>query len=196
MAARLGWRTPSLYVLGTAAIVVIVLAFPSVAEIAERYTTLSEVQSEETWNGRWSNWQGAYQVIASHPILGAGAGSYAEVAVEYSESVVAHTANKAQVAGEAHNMLLSVASQLGLVGLILFLGMLFFAFRTALPIAQRSALGTGIFLGLIVFMFAGMTLTWEHHKVVYVLFGSVLALQLHNDSARRAPPPSEREGSR
>jgi hypothetical protein len=85
---------------------------------------------------------------------------------------------------------------LGLVGLILFLGILFFLFKAALPIAQGSSLGTGIFLALIVFMLAGMTLPWDDHKLVYVLFGSVLALQLHNDSARRAPPPSEREGSR
>jgi hypothetical protein len=34
-----------------------------------------------------------------------------------------------------------------------------------------------------------MTLTWETQKIVYVLFGSVLALQLHN-SARRVPRPS------
>jgi O-antigen ligase len=127
--------------------------------------------------------------------LGAGAGNYAHIAIEHSESVAAHTARKGEIAGEAHNMLLSVASELGLVGLILYLGVLFFVFKTVVPIAQRSDLGTGIFLGLIVFMIAGMTLTWEHHKVVYVLFGSVLALQLHY-SARRAPPPSEREGDR
>jgi hypothetical protein len=89
---------------------------------------------------------------------------------------------------------LSVASQLGLVGLILFLGILFFLFKTALPIGQGGGLGTGIFLGLIVVMFAGLTLPWEDAKIVYVLFGSVLALQLHS-SARRVPSPAEREGS-
>jgi hypothetical protein len=54
-------------------------------------------------------------------------------------------------------------------------------------------MGTGIFLGLIVFMFAGLTLSWESHKIVYVLFGSILALQLH-DSARRAPSLDKPEG--
>jgi hypothetical protein len=90
-------------------------------------------------------------------------------------------------------MFLGVASELGLAGLILFLGVLFFVFKTAGPIAQGSRLGTGIFLSLIVFMIAGLTLTWEYHKIVYVLFGSVLALQLH-DSARRAPFLPAREG--
>ena len=114
--------------------------------------------------------------------------------MEHSEKGFAQSLKKGKVAGAAHNMFLSVASQLGLVGLILFLGILFFSFKAAVPIAQRSELGTGIFLGLIVVMFAGMSLTLEADKIVYLLFGSVLALQLHN-SARRAPSPAEREGS-
>ena len=190
LAPRLGLRILPVYALGAAAIVVIVLAIPSVGErTLERYMTLSDYQSAETWNGRWSNWQGALKVIESHPILGVGAGNYAEAALDYSTTVQAHSAKKAaeegDIAGAAHNSILGVASQLGLVGLILFLGIMFFAFKTAWPIAQRSDLGTGIFLGLIVATIAGMTLTWENQKIVYVLIGSVLALQLH-DSARRA----------
>jgi len=47
-----------------------------------------------------------------------------------------------------------------------------------------------------VVIIAGMTLPWENEKIAYVLFGSVLALQLHIDSARRASLSAEREGSR
>jgi hypothetical protein len=53
---------------------------------------------------------------------------------------------------------------LGIVGLALFLGILLFAFKAALPVGQRSDLGTGVFLGLIVFVFAGMTLSWENEE--------------------------------
>jgi O-antigen ligase len=195
LAARLGgWRMLSIYVLGAAAIVLIVLAIPSVGEpTLERYMTLSQYQSDETWSGRLSNWQGARKVIASHPILGVGAGNYAEAALDYSESVQSHSVRKDKLSGVAHNIFLSVASQSGLVGLILFLGILFFAFKTAIPIAQGSDLGTGILLALIVSMIAGLTLTWDNHKVVYVLFGSVLALQLHN-SVRRIPSLYKHEG--
>jgi O-antigen ligase len=193
LAARLGWRILPMYVLGAAAVAVIVLAIPAVGEPAlERIMTLPQYQSEETWSGRWSMWQGATDVIASNPILGVGAGNYAEAALDYSESVQAHSAQKDQVAGAAHNIFLSVASQLGAMGLILFLGILFFLFKAAVPLSQGSGLGAGIFLGLIVVMIAGMAQPWEDQKIVYVLFGSVLALQLH-DSARRAPSPAERE---
>ena len=194
LADRLGWRILPLYVLGTAAIVVIVLAIPSVGDPAlERNTTLSQIESEETWNGRESNWQGALDVIASQPILGVGAGNYAEVAMNYSETVQAHSVRKAEVAGATHNIVLGVASELGLVGLILFLVMVFLAFKTAWLIAQRSDLGTGIFLGLIVAMIAGMSQPWEEHKMVYFLFGSVLALQLHY-APRRTPSVGKHEG--
>jgi hypothetical protein len=113
--------------------------------------------------------------------------------MDYSDSVQAHSTRKDEVVGVTHNVVLSVASQLGLVGLILYLGMLFFLFKTALPIAQRSGLGTGILLGLIVAMIAGMAQPWENEKIVYVLLGSVLALQLH-ESARRTPSPDKHEG--
>lgn len=196
LAARLGWRILPLYVLGPVALVVIVLAIPSVGEsILERYTTLSQLQSADTWSGRWSSWHGALDVIASHPILGVGAGNYAEATLQYSATVLQHSFKKGEVASLAHNIYLGVASELGLVGMLLFLGILFFLFKTAVPIAQRSNLGTGILLGLIVFVIAGMTLPWENNKLVYGLFGSVLALQLHY-SARRAPPVSEQEASR
>ena len=199
LAARLGWRIIPMYVLGAAVTVVIVLTIPSVAEIAlGRYTTLSQIESAETWSGRSGTWRAALDVFASHPILGVGAGNFSEAATGYSESVKGVASQlkliqQTDIAGVAHNTVLGVMSQLGLVGLILYLGILLFTFKAAVPIAQESGLGTGIFLGLIVAMIAGMTLTWENEKIVYVLLGSVLALQLHN-SARRAPSLDKHEG--
>jgi O-antigen ligase len=201
LAARLNWRILPLYALGAAALVVVALAVPSLDEVAlERYTTLSQIDSEETWNGRYSLWQGALDVFASRPVLGVGAGNYAEVAVNYSESVQDHSARKVaekggELSGATHNIVLGVASQLGLVGLALFLGIMFAAFKAAWLIAQRSDLGVSVFLGLIVATIGGMTQPWENEKILYVLLGSVLALQLH-DSARRGSSSAEQEGSR
>jgi O-antigen ligase len=198
LANRLGWRTLPMYVIGIAATAVMILTIPSVAEPAlERYTTLSQIESEDTWNGRADNWQGALDVIASNPVVGVGAGNYAEAALDYSVAVQAHSAGKAaekggELSGATHNVILGVASELGLVGLILFLAIVFLAFKTAWLVAQRSDLGTAIFLGLIVAMIASMTQPWEYEKTVYFLLGSVLALQLH-DSARRAPSVDHHE---
>ena len=193
LAGRLGWRILPLYVLGAAAIAVMVLAIPSVAEPAlERYTTLSQIENEDTWSGRADNWPAALAIITSHPILGVGSGNYAEAAMNYSESVQQHSLRKGEVSGATHNVVLSVATELGLVGLILYLATVFLVFKTGWLMAQRSDLGTGIFLGLIVATIAGMSQPWQSEKIVYVLFGSILALQLH-DSTRGEPSVGKHE---
>ena len=195
LAVRLGWRTMLLYGLGAAVLAGITLAIPSIAQdILERYSTLSQYQAESTWAGRWDIWRAAFYIIATHPFLGVGAGNFAYTAIDYSSVVAGHSADKGEIMGVAHNIFLGIASELGLVGLTLFLGILFFAFRTALMVSQRSALGIGILLGLIVFTIAGMTLTWEYKEVGYVLFGSVLSLQLSLQRPTRHEPSLVKRG--
>lgn len=199
LAARLGSRTLLMYGLGLVFLVGIVLAFPSLSHssrtnqtVLERYSSLTEYNNESTWSGRWSLWEGASQVIASHPILGVGAGNYGDAAVKHSEQVAMWVTSGEDRKPVAHDMFLSVTSEMGFVGLALFLGVLFFAFKAALPISQRSALGTGILLGLIAFTIAGTSLTWEDHKIGYVLLGSILSLGLQ--AARQGKPvPDEQE---
>jgi len=193
LTARLGGRTLIMYGLGAVVLAGVVLALPLVGETVEgRYMTLSQYEDEATWAGRWSIWQGVLEVIASHPILGVGAGNFKYSALELSAQLAEKSAQKGDFWGAAHNMFLSVASELGFVGLVLFLGILFFAFRMVLPISKRSTLGTGIFLGLIAFTIAGLTLTWEYQKIGYVLFGSILSLHLQQVE-QRVPLPDEQE---
>jgi O-antigen ligase len=192
LAARLGGRALLMYSLVFAALAVIVVAIPSVGDdVLERYTSLSRYQDETTWSGRWSIWQAAFQIIASHPFLGVGAGNFPYTALNLSTVVAAHTAEKGEAAGVVHNMFLSVASELGFIGLTIFLVVLYLAFRTVMRISRGSLLGTGVFVGLIVFTIAGMSLTWEYEKVGYVLLGSILALQLQAE--RGVDPPAGQE---
>jgi O-antigen ligase len=183
-ANRLGLRTLLItllmYFLGAAALAGIILAVPEIGDsVWQRYATLSDFQSDATWSGRWSIWQAALQIIASHPILGVGTGNFHYFAIHLSEYIASRAAEDA--AGNpsvAHNMFLSVASELGIIGLVLFSGALFFAFRAVHALSLRFTLATGIFLGLIAFTIAGMTLTWEAEKLGYVLLGSILSLKL------------------
>lgn len=192
LAARLGGRTLLMYGLGAVALTVIVMAIPSIGEgISERYVTLLQYQDEATWSGRWSIWQAAFQIIASHPFLGVGAGNFPYSALSLSTVVAAHSADKGEIAGVVHNMFLSVTSELGFIGLAIFLAVLYSAFRAAIRIGRGSLLGTGIFVGLIAFTIAGMSLTWEYEKIGYVLLGSVLSLQLRAE--RGVDPPTGQE---
>lgn len=189
LAARLGGRTLLLYALGAAAFAGMVLLFPAVGgALVERYATLAEVQSEQTWSGRWSIWMGALEVVAAHPLLGVGAGNFAYAAIGYSTMIAAFSAERGEFAGVAHNMFLSVASQLGLVGLALFVGMLALGFGLAARLARSEDLGVGLALGLIAFSITGMSLTWEFEKIGYVLLGSLLCLRIGRPSVREGGP--------
>ena len=184
LAARLGGRALLLYALGAAAFAGVVLLLPAVGgALLERYATLADVQSEQTWSGRWSIWLGALRVIAAHPLLGVGAGNFAYAAIDYSTMIAAFSAERGEFAGVAHNMFLSVASQLGLVGLALFGWMLLLAARLAAGLSRES-LGAGLALGLIAFVLTGMSLTWEFEKIGYVVLGSLLCLRVAGEGGR------------
>lgn len=175
--ARLAGRTLLVYGFALAVFVSIALVAPSTGDlVSERYSTLTQANNEDTWSGRWSIWQGAVQVISSNPVLGVGSGNFPYVSPAYS-------AYAAQMEGApvAHNIFLSVTSELGFVGLTLFLGILYCAFRGAFSLVNRnSVLGMGLFLGLVGFVLAGQSLTWEYEKLGYLLYGSILSLQLHS----------------
>ncbi|MBA2441534.1 MAG: O-antigen ligase family protein [Rubrobacter sp.] len=177
---RIAGRTLVMYSLAIAVFAGMIFLTPSTGElVSERFSTISQYESEDTWAGRWSLWQGAGRLIADNPILGVGSGNFPYEAAAYSAQA-AHLESLREGAAVAHNVFLSVASELGAVGLALFLGILFFAFKGALRLARyRSALGVGLFLGLLAFTIAGQTLSWEYEKVGYFLYGSVLSLLLH-----------------
>jgi O-antigen ligase len=178
----------SLVMLGLAALVLVgfIFAAPLVGgdvlmgeDMLKRYATLSQYQNENTWTGRLDLWQGALEIIRTHPLLGIGAGNYpyeaSRVSVEaaYIEAVSGSGA-------VAHNMFLSVWSELGAVGLGLFLGTLALAFQQTLTLVRRNSnLGAGLMFGLVAYLIMGMSLTWEHEEIAYLLYGSILSLQLH-----------------
>ncbi|MBA3473436.1 MAG: O-antigen ligase family protein [Rubrobacter sp.] len=134
--------------------------------------------SEDTWAGRWGIWRAALIVTASHPFLGVGAGNFPYAAYGFSEHVVQKTAEEGEITGVTHQIFLAFSSELGFVGLVLFLGVLCFAFKRAFQLSRTSALGTGMLICLIAYTFIGMTTAWEYEKIGYIILGSILSLQL------------------
>jgi O-antigen ligase len=153
---------------------------PALGEsILDRTATLSQYQSEDTWAGRWELWDAAFRMILSDPLrlfLGVGVGNFPDVAATYS-SFAAWMNSGREGAATTHNIFLSIASELGLVGFALFLSMLFLAFRQAWALVGRgSAVGVGLLFGLVAFTVMGLTTSWEVQKIGYFLLGSMLAL--------------------
>jgi O-antigen ligase len=169
-----------LIVYGLAALVFmgVIYTVPSVGEhFLGRYETLSQYQNEETWAGRWDLWSAAFHIISSHPLLGVGVGNFPKVAPVYSSFAVQMNLTQGAGAASAHDAFVSVASELGPIGLALFVGILFFAFKQALELVRRgSAASTGLLFGLVAYTIMTLTTSWEFQKIGYFVLGSILAL--------------------
>jgi O-antigen ligase len=183
-ALRARYARRTLLALGLAAITFVGVIYfaPAMGQVlSERYATLTQLQSEDTWTGRWDIWRGAFEIIATHPFLGIGAGNFPYVSPEYSGQAAFLAANGSGAV--AHNMFLSVWSELGPMGLALFVGTLVLAFTRAVALVRRdSVLGAGLLFGLMAYTLMGLSLTWEQQEVAYLIYGSILSLGFQESS--------------
>jgi O-antigen ligase len=147
------------------------------APLVERYSTLSDYQSADTWAGRLGIWEGGLQMVAQHPLLGVGAGNFAILSPDYS--FAAANLNFLRPNGAvAHNMFLSMLAELGAIGLVLFIMVLAKGIKIAYVISRETSLGTACFVSLFIYFVMGSTLSWEYSKLPYLLLGSIVALAL------------------
>lgn len=137
-------------------------------ETISRLATLGEELSSGTLNDRADIWAVGYQVFADHPILGVGSGGYG-------------TAMNPELRDwkAPHNVFLSVAVDLGIVGLSLFLLLYIGALASALqlPFVERTL--WVILLGILLLTF--LSLNWEWRKQTWFVLGMILA---HREALR------------
>lgn len=173
--------------LGLALVSIVILVPNFTDRIIQRFSpTELSLYREGAWAGRIDLWRAALTVFAERPFTGVGAGNFAFVSPDHSyyAALIAATGEDGR-GGMAHNIFLSVMSETGLVGLILFGALLISAYASAWRLVKRGEnLGYGLLIGLLAYTVAGLTLTWEYVKIPYVLYGSLLALRTEN--TRRA----------
>ena len=113
--------------------------------------------TEQSSNGRFQYWSGAYNHIVDHPILGAGLGNWKIASISYGkEHVKGYT-----VPYHAHNDFIHIFAEVGILGgiayLSLFIMLTFFLFR--LIYIQRKEDGTtdfSLFLLVLPFIIYGV----------------------------------------
>jgi O-antigen ligase len=161
---------------------VFVILFPGFSELmAQRYSTLQRLLLEEkVWAGRIDIWRAAVTVFTERPLTGVGAGNFAFVSPYYSYYAALIAATREDGGGGvAHNVFLSVLAETGMIGLLLFGALLLSAYALAWRLLKRGEnLGYGLLVGLITYTIAGLTLTWEYVKIPYLIYGSLLALEV------------------
>jgi hypothetical protein len=123
-----------------------------------RLSTIGEQVTARDLNGRMDIWMKGYTAFLEHPIAGAGAGGF--------ENAVGATRGNGMA---AHNALLGVVVEHGIVGLFLFVGGLAALARRAWRNESRER--RMWLLLLTAWAVAAMSLSWENREMTWLLWG-------------------------
>ena len=122
--------------------------FLSFSGIARENFVTSLNTKNITVGERLRTWRQSWEIIKEKPLLGHGANTY------YRE-FAAHAPADQEYRGYAHNFVLQIWSDLGLVGLSLFLFALFYGFLRQWPGKKTAPEFAALWVGLLAFVFQG-----------------------------------------
>lgn len=163
-----------------------VLAAGSTTFLALFWATLSPNSWERVTDfsgggtGRSELWRAALELWFRHPLKGVGVGNLvtAEPGVALDIGELRHADLIAETPLVAHNMVLQLLSELGLVGLSIYAGIWFISMRSVLDAASAfercgrtdlAHLARGVAVALIAMLAAGMFLSLGHEYRVWTL---------------------------
>ena len=121
-------------------------------------------------------WKESFAIFLDHPFLGIGSNALSA---------------PGQLGAYAHNTFLSILAELGLVGLLLFLGILAFVVYQA--IKQPTPYSTLWITVIAVWMIGVFTLTWEYTKATWFFLNLVIisaGIYSHRNKSKETPPIS------
>lgn len=165
----------ALYVLAAGSLVLASHVVPD-ASLARIASTRADIEAGY-FGGRTPVWLAGLEVAREHPLVGVGAGGY--------EGAVAPTLHEEMA---AHNVLLTILVEDGIVGLLLFVAMLV-ALLT--PLRHLPSLQQRLSIVLLLTLAVGtMALSWDDRKQFWFVLG-MLAVQVAVPTARRraSTPP-------
>jgi putative inorganic carbon (hco3(-)) transporter len=187
---------------GVVALAVVIAAVPS---YRARVASLGSVQGanaqagsqaaspDQSVRARATEMRAALLAIESHPVLGLGPGGfplhYQEYALQVGGEVHARVKfgpdKGTEPARQAHDLYLSVATDNGGVGLLVFLAIIFVTMRSLLRVRRRASedgdaatasLATGYALAIVGFLTAGIFLSLAYERYFWLLLGLATAL--------------------
>jgi O-antigen ligase len=185
--------------IGLVVIVVVVFAAASDRYWTQMHTILTphrdyNVTAEE---GRLAIWGRGLDYMTSHPVLGLGAGNF-----QMAEGTISPLARRQEYGqgvlwGAAHNSFIEIGAELGLPGLVLFVGVIASAFASLRRVARygrrmgASALGVArlaqtLMAALVGFVVGGFFLSLAFSDMLYTLAALAVALEKVT-LPRRAP---------
>jgi O-antigen ligase len=187
LAAAGRWLAAGLLVLAVAG--GLMLGMGTVDALTTEWARLSHLSWEApTIKGRLLMWQTAARMIAAHPVVGIGAGTFGAQYQPYRAQVFDRVTEPAAVypasepsyneTGQVHNDYLQLAAETGLVGLALFVTLVVLCYRCGLgllrdpPATAQTPLARSLLCGLL----AGIAVILTHALMDFPLSQPVAAL--------------------
>jgi hypothetical protein len=149
-----------------------------------------KTQDEATGAGRTNIWKAAVRTTREHPFLGVGFGSFGNVSQDLILNTPGVNPEVLQRRDEgdnfvAHNTYLGTAAELGLTGLLLYLGLLASTALTLRRTASRAAalgasfigrIAHALVLGLAAWAVVTVFLSGETARMLWIIIGLTVAL--------------------
>jgi putative inorganic carbon (hco3(-)) transporter len=164
--------------------------------VRNRFEAATSSEKDETSTHRLQLWGTGIQMLLEHPVLGVGIGNFS---VEYANRLFGGESRQKWV---PHNIFIQVSSELGFSGLICFLMILYFLFKTnkqTRDIAKRAPPDSQTFtnfahaldLSIIGYIVSGSFLSVLYYPHLYMLMALTVSLNhiaqknLINDDIQR-----------
>jgi O-antigen ligase len=201
------YRPPRpLEVLGFLFVAILILNFvPSIyfdrlQTVTDLVTGNAPVQSEVSLRGRASELLVGLQMFREHPILGVGVKNYAVYYQSYSRRLGLDPRTTAR---DAHNLFIEVAAETGIVGLLVFLAIIWMMFRgmwnawrmlRSIENRELSDMVAAYAIGVLGYLSAAMFIHNAYPRYFWMLVGISLALPQVARSAVEAHRQEVKEG--
>lgn len=160
----------------------------SSSQLAPRLESIFQPGQDRTGSGRLNQWLGAWTSIQERPLLGLGYGGFGPASNDLMRRTPGVDFSDFELrprGSEAHSVYISTLAELGVPGLLLFLGLLGSTVRTYRRTA-RNALAAGdsavaraansLLLSLAGWAIASVFLSSEASRPLWILIGLALAL--------------------
>jgi O-antigen ligase len=138
------------------------------SNVLARFATIPEEFASGTLSLRPAIWRAGFRLLGDHPVRGVGAGAFAY------ELFGRGGFAKPRV---AHNAILGVLFELGVVGCMLFIGIIAVSFVYVRRLAVNEK-RVAQFL-LLTWLIGTASLSWEYQKATWLIFGLVAGMCLH-----------------
>jgi hypothetical protein len=186
-------------VIGLAALLVGATYFTTLATPEVR----EHISSVGSGSGRLDLWNVGWRMVQDEPLRGVGAGNFQESTIHYllEPGAIQEDEHIVGTPRVAHNTYLEIVAELGIVGLVLFGGLvagcLLAAARAAVEFARRGErtgeiLSRGVTIALIATLVADLFGSRQFEKELWILLGLGPALWGMTRATRRAQAAAER----